>query len=106
MKRLMILIIIIAFFTACDKDDDPIVFPKSIAEMNAERILSYKVNLVSVNSKHIPSEIQTTFISFTIEMPFFVVRHKNYIVNLPLENLKSITYKEENSTTFLSLIFE
>ena len=44
MKRLMILIIITAFFTACDKDDDPIVFPKSIAEMNAERILSYKVN--------------------------------------------------------------
>ena len=67
MKRLMILIIITAFFTACDKDDDPIVFPKSIAEMNAERILSYKVNLVSVNSKHIPSEIQTTFISFTKE---------------------------------------
>ena len=80
MKRLMILIIITAFFTACDKDDDPIVFPKSIAEMNAERILSYKVNLVSVNSKHIPSEIQTTFISFTIEMPFFVVRHRLFVV--------------------------
>ena len=66
MRKLIILIIITAFFIACDKDDDPIVFPKSIAEMNAERILSYKVNLVSVNSKHIPSEIQTTFISFTM----------------------------------------
>ncbi|MBS7197628.1 MULTISPECIES: hypothetical protein [unclassified Butyricimonas] len=106
MNKIICLIFITIFFTACNKEDDPIVFPKSIAEMNAERILSYKVDLVSVNSKHIPSEIQTTFISFTIEMPFFVVRHNNYIVNLPLENLKSITYKEENNTTFLSLIFE
>ena len=33
MRKLMILIIITAFFTACDKDDDPIVFPKSDANI-------------------------------------------------------------------------
>ena len=86
MRKLIILIIINAFFTACDKDDDPIVFPKSTAEINAEQILSYKSDLVSIKSDYIPSNIQTTFVSFTIELPYLVVHHENYIVHLPLED--------------------
>ncbi len=73
MRKLMILIIITAFFTACDKDDDPIVFPKSDAELIADEILNYKTNKATIYRAPSSSYFFKDII-FEIEVHFLIVK--------------------------------
>lgn len=91
MKNLYVIIVFLSFlFIACNKEDDPIPV-KTTAEVNAEKILSYKFKEASFESSILPNLVQTQIRPFVIETPYikFVDLNDNTYV-LPLENLLGI----------------
>lgn len=91
MKNLYVIIVFLSFLSiACNKEDDPIPV-KTTAEVNAEKILSYKFKEASFKSSILPDLVQTQIRPFVIETPYikFVDLNDNTYV-LPLENLLGI----------------
>lgn len=91
MKNLYVIIVFLSFlFIACNKEDDPIPV-KTTAEVNAEKILSYKFKEASFKSSILPDLVQTQIRPFVIETPYikFIDLYDNTYV-LPLENLLGI----------------
>ena len=86
MKKLIILLALAAgmVFASCDDDD-------SLAEMNADRVMSYNKD-IAVTADYLSNEVQgKVFNDYSFEIPYLVLwENKLPVLTLNLNDLQSI----------------